>query len=240
MSERPVIACPTHGRAGEVTTFKTFGDDLLLVVAESQLEAYKDAHPHARFDVHPDSVKGLGPKVRWMLDKYGPMFRVDDDADYIIDHADGSKVTRPQIARDLVYRLADMAEDMGCFLYGFTELAKPLYFSGHRPYKLSGLIEGGKIGFIPGSKLWWPEDQPWLEDAWLAALNAYHHRFCLIDQRYCLPTLVGQKGGLANARTMRRVWKMGEFLQTQFGDAIEMIPADKWDGSYPYRLKIPW
>jgi hypothetical protein len=235
------IVCPSHGRAGEVTAFRTFGPDLLLCVAQSQLPAYREAYPEGRFDVHPDSVKGLGPKVTWMREKYGDcFFRVDDDADYMIDQMASEKITDPRKARALVYRLADQAEQMGCFLYGFTELARPVYYSGHQPFKLSGLIEGGKIGFLPGSRLWWPDELPWLEDAWLAALNAHYHRFCLIDMRYCLPTLVGQKGGLAAHRTVKRVFEMGDYLRNAFGSAIEMIPVEKWDGSYPYRLRIPW
>jgi hypothetical protein len=236
----PTIVCPTHGRAGDVTSFKTFGPSLLLCVSESQAPLYREAYPEARLDVHPDSVVGLGPKVKWMLDKYGSMFRVDDDADYFFDHMNSEKITDPKVAKSLVYRLADQAEQMGAFLYGFTELARPVYYSGHQPFKLTGLIEGGKIGFLPGSRLWWPEEHPWLEDAWLAGLNAYYHRFCLIDQRYCLPTLVGQKGGLAGARTVRRVYEMADSLKASFGEAIELIPAEKWDGSYPYRLRIPW
>jgi hypothetical protein len=234
------IACPTHGRAGQVTTFRTFGEDLLLVVAESQHEAYKAAHPHARFDVHPDSVVGLGPKIKWMLDKYGSMFRVDDDADYMIDHVNSRKITDPQVAKDLVYRLADQAEQMDAYIYGFTELAKPLYFSGHQPFKLTGLLEGGKIGFREGHGIWWPENHPWLEDAWVSAMNAFKNRYCLIDQRYCLPTLVGQRGGLANTRTMERVWKMADTLKAAFGDAVDVIPRAEFDDVYPYRLRIPW
>jgi hypothetical protein len=83
------IVCPTHGRAGEVTAFKTFGPDLLLCVAESQLPFYREAYPDGRFDVHPDSVKGLIAKVKWMHAKYGGYFRVDDDASPMIDHSSG-------------------------------------------------------------------------------------------------------------------------------------------------------
>lgn len=237
----PVIVCPTHGRAGEVTAFRTFGPNLLLCVSESQAPRYREAYPEARLDVHPDSIKGLGPKVKWMIEKYGGYFRVDDDADYMIDHtAGGEKIRDHAKARDLVYRLADQAEQMGLFMYGFTELARPVYYSGHQPFRLTGLIEGGKCGFLPGSRIWWPDNIDFIDDFWASAINAFHHRACLIDMRYAIPTKVGQKGGLASFRTDKRIWEMADFLKASFGPAVDLSERATFDDTYPWRLKVPW
>jgi hypothetical protein len=214
------IVCPTHGRAGEVTAFKTFGPELLLVVSTSQLPLYKEAYPFAKFDVHPDDIKGLGPKVKWMQARYeGGYFRVDDDAGPMIDHANSCDVT-PETARAIVHRNADMAEQMGMFMFGFTELARPVYYSGHRPYRLAGELEGG--------------------DIWACGLNAYHHRKCLIDMRYAIPTPVGQKGGLARYRTSKRVWEKAAVLRQAFGEAIELQDQATFDDTYPWNLRVPW
>jgi hypothetical protein len=235
------IVCPTHGRAGEVTAFKTFGPQLLLCVAESQAPLYKEAYPDCNLDVHPDSVKGLGPKVRWMQEKYGSYFRVDDDADYMIDHtAGGEKVKDWKLAQALVHRLADQAEQMGAFMFGFTELARPVYYSGHQPFKVAGEIEGGKCGFLKGHSIWWPEDCSFIDDIWACGLNAFHHRYCLIDMRYAIPTIVGQKGGLAAYRTRSKVWEKAEVLRAAFGDAIKLQNRNDFDDVYPWNLRVPW
>jgi hypothetical protein len=235
------IVCPSHGRAGSVTAFRTFGEDLMLCVAESQLEAYRAAHPNARFDVHPDSVVGLGPKVKWMYAKYGSYFRVDDDADFMINHAaGGEKVRDGRVARALVHRLADMAQQMGAYQFGFSELARPMYYSGHRPFLLTAEIEGGKCGFLAGSKIWWPDDVGFIDDIWACGLNAYHHRFAVKDMRYAIPTVVGQKGGLANFRTKKAVWEKAEVLRQAFGDAIELQDKETFDDTYPWNLRYPW
>jgi hypothetical protein len=235
------IVCPTHGRAGEVTAFKTFGPSLLLCVAESQLPLYREAYPNGRFDVHPDSVKGLGPKVVWMHEKYGAWFRVDDDADYMLDHtAGGEKITDARKARHLVHRLADQAEQMGLFMFGFTELARPVYYSGHKPFKLTGVIEGGKCGFLPGSQLFWPTDIDMADDVWISGLNAYFHRACLIDMRYAIPTEIGQKGGLAAHRTTPRIDEWSQKLKDTFGEAMMINPPGSYSGPYPWNLRVPW
>jgi hypothetical protein len=212
------IVCPSHGRAGEVTAFKTFGPDLMLCVSESQAPLYREAYPDVKLDVHPDSVKGLGPKVKWMNAKYGSYFRVDDDAGHMIDHtAGGTKITDGKLAQALVHRLADQAEQMGAFMFGFTELARPVYYSGHQPFKVSGEIEGGNCG-----------------------LNAFHHRFCLIDMRYAIPTTVGQKGGLAAYRTRVKVWEKANVLREAFGDAIALQTKETFEDVYPWNLRVPW
>jgi hypothetical protein len=234
------IVCPTHGRAGEVTAFRTFGPDLLLCVSQSQLPLYREAYPDARFDVHPDSVKRLAPKIRWMYARYGSFFRVDDDASEMLDNTDGgSKVTDVGKARDLVFRLADMAEEMGVFMFGFTRLARPVFYSGHRPFELSGELAGSRTGFLEGSGLWWPDDIDFYDDAWASGLNAYMHRKCLIDNRYTIPAKIGVKGGLAAYRTRATIWQKAEILKQSFGDAVT-LNLDDVDDVCPWTLKVPW
>jgi hypothetical protein len=234
------IVCPTHGRAGDVTAFQTFGPQLLLCVAESQYPLYREAYPNGNFDVHPDTVKGLAPKVTWMYEKYGSFFRVDDDAGPMLDNADGgSKITDWHKAQDLVHRLADMAEQMGVYMFGFTHLSRPVYYSGHKPFQLTGALHGGKTGFLEGSGLWWPEDISFFDDVWISGLNAYLHRKCLIDNRYTIPTKIGIKGGLAAFRTRAMIDKKAQVCQATFGDAVTLHPDDV-DDVCPWSLKVPW
>jgi hypothetical protein len=238
MSEVTIV-CPTHGRAGEVTAFAIFGEELLLCVAESQAPAYREAHPQARLDVHPDSVVGLGPKMTWMYEKYGAMFRVDDDAHRMIDHTDSTRV-EPAKAVGVVQRLADQAEQVGAYLFGLTSDENPMHFSPQSPFRVTGLVDGGKLGLLPGSQLWWPEDIAFADDFWVSMLNAYHHRFCLVDERYCIATRVGQQGGLASVRTQDAIWTKAQFLRDSFGDACELKDKGDVTFTYPWRGRVPW
>lgn len=235
------VVCPTHGRAGGVTAFETFGEDLLLCVAESQAPAYRAEHPNARIDVHPDTIVGLGPKMTWMYEKYGALFRVDDDAKQMLCHVDGSKVPQDE-AVSVVERLADQAEQMGAYLFGLTSEVRPLYFAPQDPFTFTGHIDGGKMGLLPGSKLWWPEDIAFADDFWINALNGHHHRFSLIDDRYAIPTPDAgvAKGGLASFRTTAGVWQKAEFLKDSFGDAVVLRDKNDSGFTYPWKLKVPW
>jgi hypothetical protein len=234
------IVCPTRGRAGEVSAFRTFGNEMLLSVSESEVDAYRAAYPDARIDPHSDDLIGLPAKKQMLLEKFGGVFWVDDDALPMIDMTTSQKVD-PPVACDLVQRTADTAEQMGAFLFGFNHDEIPMHFQPQRPFQLTGMMGGGKFGVLPGSKLWYPPDPRvgFWEDLWLGALNAYEHRFCFCDLRYTIPTSVGQVGGLSNLRSDRTLWEQADVMVSCFGDAVKL--KDKADVTlYPWRLKVPW
>jgi hypothetical protein len=236
------IVCPTHGRAGEVLAFRTFGPDLLLSVAESQVPAYRAAYPDARIDPHSDEIKGLPAKKQMLAEKFGDVFWVDDDAIEMIDHTLDCAKVEPRKACALVHRLADQCEQMGLFMFGFSLETKPLYYSGHQPFALTGMIGGGKFGILAGSKMFYPDDPAlgmW-EDLWMSGLNAFHHRALIRDERYAIPTAVGQSGGLANVRTHRSLWQQVEKMQAAFGKQAIVLKDASDVQLYPWRLKIPW
>jgi hypothetical protein len=236
------VVCATHGRAGRVTAFEAFGDDLLLSVAESQVGAYRDAYPYAQIDPHPDDVVGLPAKKNWLHDRFGDVFIVDDDATQMIDMQDSTRVP-PAKARALIGQVADMAEQMGAYLFGFGDDGNPLHYQPAQPYRLTGVFAGGKFGLLAGSGLWWPNDPKYglIEDVWMSALNAHVHRKCVRDVRHVLPTIaawkgVPQPGGLGNVRTRAANREVGEFLKASFGDAIELNDF----AVYNWNLRVPW
>jgi hypothetical protein len=161
------------------------------------------------------------------------------------------------VERADVHRLADQAQQMGCFLFGLSSEMIPHHFSPQAPFRTTGMVDGGKSGFLPGSKLWWPEDIAFADDIWISALNAHEHRKCLIDDRYVVPTMGANKGGLADVRTTAAIWRKASFLTNAFGEAIEIrdepprdvvtgtrknpkMDSTSMSATYPWRLRLPW
>lgn len=238
MPSCPLIVCPTHGRAGAVTTFQVLSEEyLMLVVAESQVASYKAAHPKAIICKHPDSIVGLSAKRQWIYEELGEkssggVFMMDDDLDYMGDQMPipGAGITRARVCRrddervrDVIWRAADMAHDIGAYFYGFNQYPDPATFIAQNPIRLSGYIGGHAMGIRPGSKLWWPkEGMHGSEDMWISALNAYEHRMAFIDMRYCFPQLgtLVSKGGLAEVRTLQNLERNYETLVKAFGPQV--------------------
>jgi hypothetical protein len=236
-----VIVCPTHNRAGVVSSFAAFGPDLLLCVAESQLPKYKAAYPEGRFDVHPDDVIGTSQKRDWMWRKYGSLFMVDDDINGMM--RDFSQVPMrkvpPAEAYDIVQRTADMAAQMGAVLWGLQGTGNPMGFQPQRPFKVSpGLQLGCAMGLHPSDDLFFPK-MPWThEDVFISGLNAYHHRFQLQDLRYGLEPTYKNTGGRASLITDAWLTKAREHLQESFGEAFDVTVTPK--GMRVEKLKVPW
>jgi hypothetical protein len=235
------IVCPTHGRAGRVMTFDAFSqEDVVLSVAKSQVEEYRAAYPDARIDPHSDKIVGLPAKKNHIYGKFGAVFYVDDDVMPMVDLAGGGKV-EPRLAVELVHRLADQAEQMGTFLFGFNEDNVPMHFQPQKPFALSGPVSGTCQGLLPESGLWWPDDPRFgpAEDIWLAGLNAFRNRSCLRDLRYAVRDVRGTVGGNAALRSSTMMAEMAKKLVESFGDAI-VLKDPSQATLYYWRLKVPW
>jgi len=237
------LVCLTHGRARTMTTHRVFGDELVLSVAESQVAEYREAHPDLKIDPHPDDVVGLPAKKNYVVAKFGEVFMLDDDVLAMVDHVEGDRVDDPRRACDLVRRLADMARQMGAVMFGFSGDANPLHYLPHRPFALTGLIDGGKFGVLDSS-IWWPEQPIYgcCEDMWACGLNAYENRYLLKDLRYALvgPTENNDlPGGLAGVRNQKALQQCAEMLVEAFGEAVQLKPQSE-AGKYFWRLRVPW
>lgn len=248
------IICPTHGRAGRVKTFDVFGQRLRLCVSEGQEPLYRAEYPDANFLVHPDTVVGLAAKRQWIYEWATSIdcdvFMVDDDVNLLMDMqkmvGERARISDPQTAWDLIQRTCDIAEDFGAYLFGFSQTPDPATFRPQRPFRTTGFVGGHALGMRHGSKLWFPQEgMHGSEDMWISALNAHHHRFVFIDQRYCFPqvgTFRG-KGGQAAMRTMGNLRKNYEVLTEAFGPAIthkkptmRAALAHEWQ----ITLQVPW
>ncbi len=233
------ICCPSHRRAGSVSSFATFGDELLLCVAESEGPAYRAEHPEARIDVHPDAVVGITAKRNWMIEKYGSLFMVDDDGRRMVDMQTMEKL-EPAQAVDVVQRAADTAEATGAYLFGLNQSSIPLHFFPGKPFRMSGEVTAGSWGLLEGHDLPLcpPSEMAVAEDIWFSAVNAWKHRKVFVDDRFNIPMKMGTNpGGCQDLRTQLAIDRTLEFLRQSFGDAITHNPSAN---VYPWRFRVGW
>lgn len=219
----PAIVCPTHGRAGRVSTHEIV-DGVILCVAESQKADYAEHHPDLELVVHPDDVIGLASKRQWIIEHFGDVFMVDDDITAVLDltsvpgHVD--KIPRERVPGH-IYRLAEMAEDLGIYLYGFGPMADCRTFKPLNPFRFKGYVPGHSFGMRAGSKLWWNPDCI-QEDYWICLLNAHFHRMVVRDDRISFAQKDTFKGvgGLGAHRTQGREAQGFAILREYFGPVV--------------------
>jgi hypothetical protein len=245
----PFICCPTHGRAGRVRVLRVI-PDIPLIVAESQAPLYEPLYPDNELVVHPDSIKGIGPKRQWLMERYGEVFMLDDDVTAMVDlGAEPGEVNKVSgdAARGIIGRLFDQARQMDAYLVGFAPHADPTMYRPQNPFHLTGFVSGYAMGLRAGGELWFPNDVRMItDDLYVSALNAHHHRFCLVDMRYAFhsPGTWENPGGMSLHRTWERILENNEMMIDLFGrDAIAYKTGTFKAGlthEAQIALKIPW
>ena len=170
----------------------------------------QDGSP-AQVVTHPDSVKGLTPKLNWCFDHLedddGIVF-VDDDIDKLqrcfVEPGQETDIRDPDTILAIIRGTYILARDLGAFYFGWEASVGAIrYYSGLKPMSLTGYINGCAMGFRRGHGLRFDERIVAKNDFDIAAQNAWKHRFCLKNQRYVFyqrDTFVG-KGGQAAFRS---------------------------------------
>jgi hypothetical protein len=245
----PAIICPTHGRAGRVHVFDVL-PDIPLCVAHSQMPLYREAYPDAELIVHPDDVIGIAPKRQWLVDRFTNVMMFDDDVTAIVDMqvpaGESQKIHDPQKVRDIVYRLFDMAEDLGVFVCGLSTYADPVLYRPQAPFSLRHMVSGHCLGVRRNDQLRFPQKSDLLtDDLWISAMSAYHHRKLLTDNRYGagVAKTWHETGGMATHRTWSRVVDNERFLTELFGDAIRRRKESARSSlsiEIQLTLQVPW
>lgn len=223
------VVIPTYKRAGRVSTMQHFGG-CCLCVSKAEAPEYREQYENVEIVEHPDSIRGYSPKAQWILDKFGSVFLLDDDLTGLIRkyHPKGggydSKVDR-DTAYHLIQATASIAKQMGAFLFGFSHVPNPLTYHGFTPYRLKGFIQGGACGYLAGSKLAFDtKNCVAASDYWMSCLNAYWHRYCFVDERFCVVddgTTFANSGGVAEYRNLETEEEDVRQLRIAFGDVIQ-------------------
>lgn len=223
------VVCPSHHRPKQLDVLGAVLLDA-IVVPESQRAAYEAAETGVEIVTHPDAIVGIGPKRQWILEKFGDVFMVDDDVTsfqrlYLPKFQARSRSTRmtPAEARALIESTYQLAGEFKCYLFGFAGGSDPRNYTGMKPFRLTGALNGAAFGFRRGHKLFFHPKIVAAHDIFVSGLNAFHHRYCLMDVRFgaAQRKTFGNPGGLAGIRTYESEVEDTEILKTQFGVAIK-------------------
>jgi hypothetical protein len=202
-----------------------------LCVPESQASEYQKRLEHdrspAQVVTHPDTVKGLTPKLNWCLDRYRDeeaIIFVDDDITTIqrtfVEPGEDSIIRDPAQVLEIIEHTHQLALDMGVMFFGWEANNGAIrYHDGLKPFQMTGYINGCAMGFRRGHGLRFDERVVAKNDFDISAMNAFKHRRILRNNRYLFcqkATFVG-KGGQAAFRNSDTERRDVELLRRKWG-----------------------
>ena len=237
------IVSPSNKRADRVKTVSTI-EDVTLVVPSNQVEEYEEHNPDSEVVGVPMEVKGLVLTRQWILERFGSIFTVDDDINSVRDLLAPS--TGPSIylspieVKELIYSRARLASEMGVYLFGFSNVPRPIFVKPMHPFRLTGFMPGHCLGILPGSKLYYNKEAGLKDDYWISLLNAYHHRILLKDMRYWFAQVDTFKnpGGVSEQRNMVNESKFTDFLVKHFGSDIVHYKTASAQGGISHEQQV--
>ncbi len=189
---------------------------------------------------HPDGVKGLTPKLNWLLDR----FRTEESLVFLDDDLTGlcrcflppgsgdCTIRDPALIEEVIQHTAQLARDVGAFYFGWEASNGALrYYTGLKPIMLTGYVNGCAMGFRRGHGLRFDERIVAKNDFDIAALNAFRHRLCLKNCRYTFvqKATFKARGGQAAWRTSLTEKADVALLREKYGS--EVFPAGGYSGT---------
>lgn len=232
------VVVPSFKRANNVLTTKNVAN-CALVVPERQVADYEKHNPGIEVIGHPDDCYGINQARQWIYDNYPNVMMLDDDINNVSvmlepplyeraaypDSRATDKLT-PQEAYDAIQSLAFLAKQMGCYLFGFTSAVNPRDVRPQSPFTINGYVKGTTMGMLEGSKLHFPMEEAGrtCEDHYVTLLNAYHHRYGIVDNRFTFRHTGTFKtvGGCSDYRTSDSEQYAYRLLRKKFGNAVQL------------------
>ena len=202
----------------------------VVCVPASQRSSYAKVAGASRVLTHPDSVKGLTPKLNWIFDHVEDseaIVFVDDDIASVqrcfTDRGEESTIRDPQLIEAIIRNTYILARDVGAYYFGWEASNGALrYYTGLKPIMLTGYINGCAMGFRTGHGLRFDPRIVAKNDFDIAAMNAYRHRVALKNVRYtfCQKETFRGKGGQAAFRTSQTERNDVELLRKKWGEVF--------------------
>lgn len=185
-----LTAIPTYRRSDNVKSLNLFPYGVLFV-AESEAEDYKKNYPKAEMVTHPDSIKGLTPKLNFIMkyaldNGYDGMVKVDDDFEKCIcltpfRYSMDIEETQQMLEAEMVLCL-----DSGTNLFTFNQTADVRRYEAHYPFRLFSSVRIGIYGVLFKDRpvQWFDERFKLKQDIDYAFQTLYNFRHMIVDFRY--------------------------------------------------------
>jgi hypothetical protein len=241
------IVIPSHLRADNVIT-KYAVDNAIICVPESQKEEYENHNIGSEVVAHPDSIKGLTMKRQWIYEKFKNVLMLDDDVMCIrklYTEIGESEKMQPDEVYEVIQYIGNIAKLMGVYLFGLNKNAIPATYQELKPFQMTGLVNGGALGMLEGSKLEFNPEGTVVEDYQISCDNAYYHRKCLVDLRFApvYKNTFMNKGGCSQYRTKEIEKQDTLWLRKKYGEVIDLkkdTVLSKRKHEYMRTLNVPF
>lgn len=241
------VVIPSYRRADKVRAIEI--PNSVVCVPESEFDSYAANYGKDRVVAHPDSIIGIGPKRQWIIEQFKNVFMIDDEYDHLVrcylpEGSEESSHCTPEETYEIIQSTAETAKDLGTYLFGFSKTAKPLYFNPTDPFGVSvsssNLVYYG-IGVLDGGGIFVPDDLNYNEDDFISLINAYYHRFCLINYRFCeMSTTFRNVGGLSEYRSTEGEKEAYLYLKRKFGSAVRRKGQGYTNEGKPRKASSPY
>lgn len=225
------IIIPSKGRAGEILTLENVlkPEIVTIVVPPEDEEEYRAKHSDSEIYVLPKNVQGLSNVRQHILDTFNEefdVFMIDDDVKQVrrLWMESGEPVVlEPETFMDYIRNGADIAKQMGCKLWGFDSLRRPVQYPSHQPFRFTGYWNASYIGFLRGFDVRFSPEFVECDDYYLSCAYILKHRYGFQDRRLAIITQDNFKrsGGLSNVRTIEMMKRGTLGLRKLFGECVK-------------------
>lgn len=241
-----IVAIPSKGRAGRVTSHKVLGDarDLAIVFCPESERTQYEAH-HGHVVGVPDSRKGITATRNFILDwtrdhDIQHVIQTDDDAKHFTFFEDDA--TAPGIhvpdnrKRALFEQGFEMAADLKTNLWGFQVSYDPKFYREYSPFSLTSVIVGNFMGIIDDGQRF-DERLKLKEDYDFSIQSLYTHRRVLRFNKYAWAVEHHDTAGGCKAyRGFDTESQAIKILQKKWGSKIVSLHPKK---AYEIRVRVP-
>jgi hypothetical protein len=254
LADRLIIAIPSMGRAGRVTSLEALGgalrDVAVLYVPERERAAYAATYDGVEVVGVDDQIRGITRTRNVMIEdgiSRGKrwMIQMDDDGDGWLVFEGGPKRISGKsrvhvLAEDrraaFVAGMFEMAEDMGTNLWGMSVSYDPRFYREYSPFSLTSVVVGNFMGIVLDDQRF-DERLALKEDYDFSLESLRRHRRVLRTNKYAWKVEHHTtEGGCRSYRTMKAELEAVETLRRKWGRAIVGAHHKK---PYEVRVKVP-
>ena len=172
-----IIAIPSKGRAGFITTHKTF-KTAILFVPESEVSQYS-IYKNKLVGV-PNNIKGITETRNWILKNNDcNVFFIDDDLKYAgyIKRTElkykVKKIVNEDIYINEINKLFEIAYQLDSKIIGFFTVGNNLSNYSYNPFLFNGVCLGSCMGIVNDGTYYFDEDYEVKEDYELSLRNVF-------------------------------------------------------------------